>query len=67
MKKLIFTAITIGTIFFISACTEEGYTKVFQCSEGYPYFSTITHQCYKTEADMEKGETQFLKNGSNDE
>lgn len=64
MKKLIFTAITVGTIFVFSACTEEGYTKVFQCSEGYPYFSTITHQCYKSDAQMAEAEKVFLENST---
>ena len=66
MKKLIFTAITVGTIFLISACEEEGYTKVFQCSEGYPHFSTITHQCYKTVEDMRKGEESFEQGNQKD-
>ena len=37
--------------FLMSACTEEGFVKIFECDPVSPYFSTYTHKCYKTEAE----------------
>ena len=36
--------------FLMSSCTEDGFTKVFECTEDYPYISVNTHQCYSSES-----------------
>lgn len=60
MNKLI-SLFLFFMIFVFSACTEEGYIKVFECEDNHPVFSKITHRCYATFEDREASETKFLE------
>ena len=64
MKKLFILA-AAAVSFLFASCTEDGFTKVFQCEDSNPYFSKITHKCYKTQNAMEEGEAAFQKAADN--
>ena len=46
--KRFFISLLVALPFLMSACTEEGFVKVFECDDEHPYFSKYTHQCYTT-------------------
>ncbi|MBQ9817443.1 MAG: hypothetical protein IJM59_08285 [Proteobacteria bacterium] len=74
--KLYMFVVFAFVAFFAMSCAEEGFTKIFECQEDYPYFSTVTHRCYKSpenRADAEKNykdsvdESSSKKSGKNDD
>ena len=65
-------------LFLLSACTEQGFVKVFECDADSPYFSSYTHKCYTTSAErdaadeekksqIESGKVSSNNNGKNND
>ena len=63
MRKYLLFIGLIGISFFLMACSEEGYTKIFECApKQKPIFSTITHDCYGSEQLRDDAEKTFIEN-----
>lgn len=58
MKKIIAASIVCAVMFCVS-CADEGFVKVFECDENYPYFSGKNHLCYESEQAREDAEKVF--------
>lgn len=56
MKKFALTGCVFVAACFFSACSDDDTVEVYECPSAYPYLSTVTHLCYKTEDDLDKAE-----------
>ena len=54
MKNIFLMATLASLMALFASCSEDGYIKVFKCSELYPYFNTVDNRCYKTKEDADK-------------
>ena len=65
MKQILWS-LAVVIPFLTTACTEDGFTKVFECTEEYPYFSKYTHQCYSSESARDAADEAMKDRENND-
>lgn len=58
MKKLTILLLCSCLASLLGGCEDEGFIKVFKCTEEYPYLNLDDNRCYKSPIDTSDGQEQ---------
>lgn len=55
MKKSYILLLSL-LVSLVASCSDDGFIKVFKCTETYPYFNANDNRCYKSDEAARKAE-----------